>query len=592
MADDKPWGRRLVVCSDGTWQSSVSGKENVPSNVTKLCRLIARMGTDQHDSTRKFHQLVYYDSGVGTGDLSKSEARRQGGTGAGLAENVIEAYNFIVLNYEPGDEIFCFGFSRGAYTARAVAGLVSDIGVIKPIHMQFFPDLYRTYMANDEGMEFRETKGWNWFTEGKLSKKGEEWTKKGIPYDPRNLQQLAEWWEIRPHGELAVSPDSRKVKVVGVFDTVGSLGIPDMLGISLASQRTKYGFHNVKLTEHIEHAYQALALDERRRAFRPTLWYIPDEVVKDPTKPTPELKQVWFPGVHTNCGGGSNETLSGMKGDNESKKSLLSQSSKPEFNSSIDISTATLVWMLQCISPLLAIDQVAFNNQIDQYQRWLYRIRFACTYHHPNMWDGVKGFLPIIPLLNPAPSGLEAPKRDPPHPHPEFDFSWGTGPLVDSFGGIYLLNGSHPRRPGHEDVEVYDEKEDAYEWKSLRKLGRTNEYIHPIVFHRSIVHGWDKHSPLRKGWKREHRHGEDGKARFWWYMKKEDETIALPEWAILRDVPERPNFERAWYKKCEKTKRTLEKLDAMEGDGANDFLEILDRDIDFGFDDKPQSQWP
>lgn len=243
------WARRLVICCDGTWQSSVSSKENVPSNITKLCRLIARMGTDQHDPSKKFHQIVYYDSGIGTGALSSSEAKRQGGTGAGLAENVIEAYNFIVMNYEPGDEIFCFGFSRGAYTARAVAGLVSDIGVIKPIHMQFFPDLYRTYMANDEGVEFRKTDGWKWFTQGKLSKKGEEWTKQGKRHDPENLQELAEWWEIRPHNELAVSQESRKVKVVGVFDTVGSLGIPDMLGLSFASKRTKYGFHNVKLTE-------------------------------------------------------------------------------------------------------------------------------------------------------------------------------------------------------------------------------------------------------------------------------------------------------------------------------------------------------
>lgn len=244
------WARRLVICCDGTWQSSVSSKENVPSNITKLCRLIARMGTDKDNASKKFHQIVYYDSGIGTGALSSSEAKRQGGTGAGLAENVIEAYNFIVMNYEPGDEIFCFGFSRGAYTARAVAGLVSDIGVIKPIHMQFFPDLYRTYMAS-KGREFRKTDEWKWFTEGKLSKKGEEWTKQGKRHDPENctLQELAEWWEVRPHGELAVSPESRTVKVVGVFDTVGSLGIPDMLGFSLAWKRKRFGFHNVKLTE-------------------------------------------------------------------------------------------------------------------------------------------------------------------------------------------------------------------------------------------------------------------------------------------------------------------------------------------------------
>jgi uncharacterized protein (DUF2235 family) len=248
MSKDTAWGRRLVVCCDGTWQSSVSMKENVPSNITKLCRLIARTGTDQHNPSKQFHQIVYYDSGIGTGNLTQFEQRRQGGTGAGLAENVIEAYNFI-MNFEPGDEIFCFGFSRGAYTARAVAGLVSDIGVIKPNHMQFFPDLYRTYMMNDEGVEFRETQAWKSFTAGKLSKKGEELRAQNVVFDRANMQQMAEVWEIRPHGDLAITQESRKVKVVGVFDTVGSLGIPDVLGINFARKRAKYGFHNVKLTE-------------------------------------------------------------------------------------------------------------------------------------------------------------------------------------------------------------------------------------------------------------------------------------------------------------------------------------------------------
>ena len=117
--DNKAWRRRLVICCDGTWQSSVSSKNNIPSNVTRLCRLIARVGADKDDPSKKFHQIVYYDSGIGTGNLSASEARRQGGTGAGLAENVIEAYNFIVQNYEPGDEIFCFGYAVKLFLPHA-----------------------------------------------------------------------------------------------------------------------------------------------------------------------------------------------------------------------------------------------------------------------------------------------------------------------------------------------------------------------------------------------------------------------------------------------------------------------------------------
>jgi hypothetical protein len=251
--------------------------------------------------------------------------------------------------------------------------------------------------------------------------------------------------------------------------------------------------------------------------------------------------------------------------------------------------------MLQCISPHLTIDQTAFNNYLEQYKRWLFHIRFACTYHHPTKWDRIRAYLPkapIIPFINPAPSELDLPKRDPPHKHPEFDFGWGTDPLVDSFRGIYHLVGSHTRSPGHEDVEVYNQEEDEWSWESLRKIGQTNEYIHPIAYYRSIVRGWDKHSPLRKGWAREHRRGDDGKARFWWYMRKGEETIALPEWAILPDLPQKPNFERAWYGKCEKTKKTLDSLSKVEAYGTNDFLAILDKEIDFGFDERPQNQWP
>jgi hypothetical protein len=260
VPDDRPWSRRLVVCCDGTWQSSVTSKSNVPSNVTKLCRLIARTGADNKNPAKKFHQVVYYDSGIGTGDVSDAEAKRQGGTGAGLAENVIEAYNFIVQNYEQGDEIFCFGFSRGAYTARAVAGLVSDIGVLKPVNMQFFPELYTLYMKNEVGKDFRKSDEWNWFTNGKLTDKGrkmkpEELRKLGLSdpdkiekLDVGDLKLLAEVWEIRPHGELAIE-GSRKVKVVGVWDTVGSLGIPDVGWFDFSRERQQYAFHNVRLTE-------------------------------------------------------------------------------------------------------------------------------------------------------------------------------------------------------------------------------------------------------------------------------------------------------------------------------------------------------
>lgn len=222
------WRRRIVICCDGTWQSSVTSKDNIPSNVTKLARHIKRTGTDSDGN--KYNQIVYYDSGIGTGSLSSFEKARQGGLGDGLAENVIEAYNFISLNYHPGDEIFCFGFSRGAYTARAVAGLVSDIGVLEPSDMLLFPGLYRGYMERQHGEPFKSTKAWKHY---KATVQAREEAKRkllGSPVPPTEIDT------------------SVKVKVVGVWDTVGSLGIPDGRFTEHASLRSQFGFHNVKLS--------------------------------------------------------------------------------------------------------------------------------------------------------------------------------------------------------------------------------------------------------------------------------------------------------------------------------------------------------
>jgi uncharacterized protein (DUF2235 family) len=336
MADaEKPWGRRLIVCCDGTWQSSVSEKETVPSNVTKLCRVIARTGKDT--AKKNWHQVVYYDGGIGTGNMSKLEGMRQGGTGAGLAENVIEAYNFIALNYQEGDEIFCFGFSRGAYTARAVAGLVADIGVLKPLEMQFFPEVYRAYMTY--GSKEVKDKSGLFGTQAMIDT---EKMKKETKKKPTGFAYSAAWEVLcgrRPDEnnqtfaridkpENMDEDKTRQVKVVGVWDTVGSLGVPDVGGIDHGRLRKKFGFHNVKLSRRksiffpasrmrltlsdVEHAYHALALDERREAFRPTLWYIDANSYRknqvNEGRNKPELKQVWVC-KHGSCSFGSRTSL-------------------------------------------------------------------------------------------------------------------------------------------------------------------------------------------------------------------------------------------------------------------------------------------
>lgn len=257
MSDPTVVPKRIVISCDGTWQSSVSGEANIPSNVTRLCLHIAR--TDEDDEGQIWQQLVYCDSGVGTSSLNSFEKKRQGAIGDGLAVNVIEAYNVIVLNYSPSDKIFCFCFSRGSYTARAVARLVAAIGVIEPRQMQIFLEIYDIYKKNlptkANGyvqIRFRDSPSWKEFMEGKRAttpnavKLNAELEKKWRKLTEEEKRII---WEIEPYGEVAISEESRNIKVVGVWDTAGALGIPDGSWMNNSGSRAEYGFHTVKLNK-------------------------------------------------------------------------------------------------------------------------------------------------------------------------------------------------------------------------------------------------------------------------------------------------------------------------------------------------------
>jgi len=248
-----PHPKRIVICCDGTWQSSVSGLKAVPSNITRIARSIARSGLDKPtdptaDNNKVWDQVVYYDAGLGTGVFSIVEKIKEGDLGMGFVGNVIEAYNFIVLNYSPGDQIFCFGFSRGAYTARAVAGLVTDIGVLSPRDMQDFPELFALYQANTDSHGFRKSKEYRVWVNGELADVQPPKASPGEFQEPPR-------YKTRPHRQAPEA--SRVVELVGVFDTVGSLGVPDtqsdvldfgLKGVSKLFGVPKVGFHNVSLS--------------------------------------------------------------------------------------------------------------------------------------------------------------------------------------------------------------------------------------------------------------------------------------------------------------------------------------------------------
>ncbi|KAF3194096.1 hypothetical protein TWF225_008270 [Orbilia oligospora] len=273
-------GKRIIICCDGTWQDSDAGDAGFPTNVTRFARALKSV------SDSGVAQIIYYQSGVGSAYASKLGRLIAGGTGLGLSEHVREAFVFISNNYHVGDEIHIVGFSRGAFTARSIAGLMGRIGVLTRRGMENFGKIYEDYI----NFKLRDD-AW-------IDKQG--------------------WERIK-----GVS-----IKTIGCWDTVGALGIPTSPVIEKCKCNDKYKFHDTDLTAFTENAFHALALDEHRMPFTPTLWRLPN-LTERHTDIVPNLKQVWFPGVHTNIGGGYKDQ---------------------------ELSDLTLVWMIEQFIPFLGFD--------------------------------------------------------------------------------------------------------------------------------------------------------------------------------------------------------------------------------------------
>lgn len=248
--------KRIILCLDGTWNSAdqASNGDPCPTNVVRTAYRIAKR------DARGVPQIVFYNEGVGTGNMLD---RYSGGAfGAGLEDNIFEAYRFLIANYEEGDELFLFGFSRGAYTARSLVGMVRNCGIL---NRECVPE-YRAAIAL-----YRDAS-------------------RGPRHDDAK----------RFRDSFAVSGDVEiQVHFLGVWDTVGALGIP-LQGLRGLTRR-KHQFHDTELSGSVKHACHALAIDEHRAPFEPTLWtYEPKEDQR--------VEQVWFCGAHSDVGGGYPQT--------------------------------------------------------------------------------------------------------------------------------------------------------------------------------------------------------------------------------------------------------------------------------------------
>ena len=233
----------IIVCADGTWNRPEEDIEkDYPTNVLKLARAIKPV----HGEIK---QHVFYDWGIG----SYHSRVIAGAIGSGLHKNILDGYRYIVQNYAPNDKIYLFGFSRGAYTVRALCGLINNVGILKR------PDAKRIQSA------------WDIYKSAAA--------------------------KYSPHGAAALKfktdycHQSNKVHFVGVWDTVGALGVPfSFLGLLDAKDE----FYDTKMGANVSIARHALAIDEKRQDFAPTVWS---------TRPGVDLKQVWFAGVHSDIGG-------------------------------------------------------------------------------------------------------------------------------------------------------------------------------------------------------------------------------------------------------------------------------------------------
>ncbi|EON65065.1 hypothetical protein W97_04300 [Coniosporium apollinis CBS 100218] len=260
--------KRLIILCDGTGQDSTANDLKYPTNVTRFARAISPWTEVETAGEGKVQveQIVYYQKGVGTN--SKLDWGLGGATGAGVAANIRAAYGFLAHNYDPDDEIYFFGYSRGAYTARAIAGMVTEVGLLTKRGMDAFPTLYEAHHK-------RRLSG----------------SKKGTSNDSPIEGIDSNWYHKG-------AEDS--VRIIGVWDTVAfhKPEVGELLGYDVED----FEFENLELSPKIQYGFHALALDERRTVFSPTLWGLSPQDSR-----TDRMKQVWFSGRHSDIGGGGSD---------------------------------------------------------------------------------------------------------------------------------------------------------------------------------------------------------------------------------------------------------------------------------------------
>ncbi len=251
--------KNIVILADGTGQEGGKGHD---TNIYKLFRML---------EDRTENQVVFYDEGLGT-DWHKFTGNA---FGAGFSRNVLQCYQFIFDNYNAGDKIFLFGFSRGAATVRSLASFIHFFGILPKTRAELIKRAYRLYKKG------REIKS-NILRRKDLG-------------DSRMLNDRARRFVHEHPNQWA------DIEFLGVFDTVPALGVVALAGLNtILGKILNYNFHDFKLHPSVKNAYHAISIDDDRLWFHPSLW-------TEKAREEQIIEQVWFSGSHTDVGGGYTE---------------------------------------------------------------------------------------------------------------------------------------------------------------------------------------------------------------------------------------------------------------------------------------------
>lgn len=283
--------KRIAIFCDGTWNHA---DDETPTNVKQLHRLLADRDADGVD------QIAFYLPGVGarkdkaTGLAALIDRIGGGAFGWGLTANIEAFYRMLTDVYVPGDQVYIFGFSRGAYTARSLAGLIRNCGIPDAQTRGSIPEAMRVYRERDTR------------------------TAPDLPSPPDRPRSLRFREDFSPHiatSALDLQQRQRpgachlyRTAYLGIWDTVGALGVPAHFTRLARLFNGKYRFHDTNLSSSVAHARHAIAIDETRRTFPPVPWgnldvlngRFPPAVLGDPLR----YQEMWFPGVHGTVGGG------------------------------------------------------------------------------------------------------------------------------------------------------------------------------------------------------------------------------------------------------------------------------------------------